>query len=290
MSKHNTNSSDTPASPNKAEDDLGMTFDPQTYWSNRLKASYDFDGVGFMSLGQSYNKWLYRVRRHSFFRTLNRHDLKSPGHVLDIGSGTGFYIDLWTEAGASHITGIDITDVAVRNLSSSYPSSTFYQHDIGEPLPNTLEANTFDIVSGMDVFFHIVDDNKFRQALHNVKRLLRPGGTFLFSDNFLHQQERRSKHIVHRPLSYVREVLNDVGLSPVSRKPVFFFMNQPVDDPSDLFKKIWWHIYGRAAKSEAHGFMVGALLYPLEIFVTAYLTESPTTELMVCVNPEEAVF
>ena len=51
--------------------------------------------------------------------------------VLDVGSGTGFYIDLWRRLGVRSVTGSDIAEKAVEELSARYPSNRFVRLDIG---------------------------------------------------------------------------------------------------------------------------------------------------------------
>ena len=41
------------------------TFDPKRYWSDRLAKSYSLMGVGWLSLGEPFNRWMYRVRRQA---------------------------------------------------------------------------------------------------------------------------------------------------------------------------------------------------------------------------------
>lgn len=50
--------------------------------------------------------------RHVRSLNLNLHELR----VLDIGSGTGFYLDLWKAVGVKMIVGSDIASVAVERL------------------------------------------------------------------------------------------------------------------------------------------------------------------------------
>ena len=53
--------------------------------------------------------------------------------VLDIGCGTGFYVNLWrNKLGAKRIAGVDITNIAVDNLKRKYPGEAeeFCQADI----------------------------------------------------------------------------------------------------------------------------------------------------------------
>ena len=89
--------------------------------------------------------------------------------VLDIGCGTGFFIDRW-KSGVKRIVGIDITQVAVEKLRRQYPYVELHQMDIGDGAVG-LSRNTFDAVSAFDVLYHIVDDAKYFAALGNIDSL-----------------------------------------------------------------------------------------------------------------------
>jgi len=201
--------------------------------------------------------------------------------VLDIGSGTGFYIDLWKRAGAKLVEGADITEVVVRTLSEEHSACHFHQLDIGAPLPDALDTS-YDFISAMDVLFHIVDDDKYERAIHNVADLLVPGGFFIWSDNFVGAPGKRSKHIVHRPLQETRAILNNAGFSIVSRRPTFVLMSQPVDEASFIRRKLWSYIVRLVSGSERRGMLIGGLLYPIELMLLSVVNETPATEIMVC--------
>src|SRR5215212_2275578 len=95
----------------------GESFDARDYWEQRLTRDYSLSGVGYAGLGEPFNSWMYRVRRKVFRREMRRR-LRAPGtiDVLDIGSGTGFYVGLWQELGVRSVTGSDLTEKAVGEL------------------------------------------------------------------------------------------------------------------------------------------------------------------------------
>ena len=100
--------------------------------------------------------------------------------------------------------------------------------DITEPV-TALPAGSFDVVPCMDVLFHIADDEGYRTAIENVARLLRPGGLFVFSENFLHRAEKRGARQVNRSLQWIETVLLESGFQPVRRRPMFVLMDPQVD-------------------------------------------------------------
>ena len=164
-----------------------MTSDGERdYWETRLGEHFTLDGVGYLGLGKSFNAWMYRVRRVIVMRRL-RSLLKelATRDVLDVGSGTGFYIDLWRRLGVRSVTGSDITEKAVEELSARYPSNRFMRLDIGAE-ENPLAEGGFDVATAFDVLFHIVDDEHYRRAFRNIAHALKPGGLLVFTDNFVH--------------------------------------------------------------------------------------------------------
>jgi len=256
---------------------------PKEYWETRLRDHWDLHGVGFAGYGLYYNQWLYRVRRRAFLASVRALPLDlSRSKILDIGSGTGFYVGIWKSLGVPSITASDFTTVAVQRLKTAHPDVASVQLDIGGSLGSQGFAGTFDAITAFDVLFHIVDDERFRAAIFNISSLCRSGGYFLFSDNFLHGRTVRTDQQVHRSLEHITTVLEAAGLAIVKRAPLFFAMNAPVDTRRGWPLLLWRAFMLPARVIPMLGAVYGAALYPLERFLTALFRESPTTEIMVC--------
>ena len=258
-------------------------FKTNQYWEQRLRDHYSLEGVGYLRLGRRFNEWMYRVRGEVFERVVNDLGIAPASRVADIGAGTGFYVERWLARGAT-VTGVDLTEVAVTNLQARFPQSTFVQANIGQPLAGPLEhaKGTYDVVSAFDVLFHIVDDQEFAAALVNIATLLKPGGFFLWSDNFVHRPTIRVTHQVSRSLDEIESRLGPAGFEVVRRIPMFVLMNYPADTTSRLAQWAWTALMAPAMISDRLGGLLGAILYPLERRLLAGRTESPSTELMVC--------
>lgn len=265
-------------------EEVDSSSDPGEYWQNRLTSNYSLEGTGFQTLGQEYNKWMYRIRKVIVKRVVKRSISEFNGKdVFDIGSGTGFYIDIWIELGAARVRGSDITDVAVLRLRENYPSNEFFKLDIGQDvLPDQLSARRFDIISAFDVLFHITDDVRYRNAILNINRLLKEGGIFLFSENFLHRDALRSQHQVSRPLVSIERILQESGFKILDRIPMFVIMNAPVDTNNRILPSTWKLIRTTAKKGKFASDVTGCMLYPLELLLTSITKEGPSTELMIC--------
>lgn len=254
-------------------------FDAKRYWSDRLGREFSLEGVGYLGLGESYNRWMYAVRRR-VFRNVVKGRVDSSARVLDVGSGTGFYVALWRELGVRQVTGSDLTAVAIENLATRFPDSRFLPLDLTEPVE--ADAGPFDAISAMDVLFHIVDDDGYAQAIENVAAMLAPEGIFVFTENLLHGHTERGRHQTSRSLEAVSSLLNRAGLEIELRRPAFVLMNTPVDSDSRFLEKSWNLVNILVRGHSRTGWAVGAALYPLDLALGRLLGDGPSTEIVVC--------
>jgi SAM-dependent methyltransferase len=117
--------------------------------------------------------WWFVARRRIFLSLLDKYLKESPGGpspILDVGCGTGTMLTYLARYGDAE--GIDVDADAIR-----------YCHERGLTRVSQAGADrlpfadgTFGLVTALDVIEHIDDD---RAALHEVRRVLRPGGSFL---------------------------------------------------------------------------------------------------------------
>lgn len=258
------------------------SFSPNKYWEDRLSGDFSLQGVGYSLLGTQYNKWSYRLRDRVLRRTLAIPRLSlSNLDVLDVGSGTGFYIDYWRRSRTRSVSGCDLTETSVSRLRAEFPDHNFYQQDIGAELLPEL-VGKFDVVSAFDILFHIVDEAQYEKAFHNLSQMLRPGGLLCFSELFLHRETDRGLHVVFHSLSHIERLLAKSGFEILKRRPVFVVMNEPVDTRNAVVGFLWKLMTYPVRKSEIVGWLWGAALYQVDLLLTKLLTESPTTEIMLC--------
>lgn len=262
--------------------DSGEAFDPDQFWEGMHVQYHGFEAVGFVGLGAGFNFWMYHVRRHVLRRALARAGVSLEGAtVFEVGAGTGFYVRRWLELGAAHVSGIDLSATAVEALRAEFPTVEFVHGDIAEP-PEASYSRRYDLVSSFDVLYHIVDDARFVRALANIGELTRPGGHLLLSDNFLHGPAIRGREQVSRSLMEIDDALEAAGFETVLRLPMFFLMNNPIDSQSHFLRRSWRAIQRICYRSQTAGAVLGAVLFPLELLLTAVASEGPSTELVVC--------
>jgi SAM-dependent methyltransferase len=253
----------------------------RTFWESRLDEDWSETGVGYRALGRRFNTWIYRIRREVFLREAGALDLDWPRtRVLDVGSGTGFYVQAWRDLGAASVTGCDLTQAAVDRLRMRFPNARFHRLDIADP-GDTLAAGAFDVASCVDVLFHISDDERYVAALESIARAVRPGGYFVLSENFVHRSVERSPNQVNRTIGWITDALDQAGFDVIRRAPMLVLMNAQVD-AGPAWRKLWGGALRAATLTEATGWLAGAALYPLERRLVRNRRESPTTEIMVC--------
>jgi 2-polyprenyl-3-methyl-5-hydroxy-6-metoxy-1,4-benzoquinol methylase len=255
-------------------------FDPLEYWEQRLRRNFGPGGVGCLGLAVGYNRWLSRVRAVAVRRALLpfRSDWET-GRVLDVGSGTGFWIHQWQKLGVRSVVGSDFTRASVDRLRERWSETAIHHFDITARDLDSL--GQFDAVSALDVFFHIVHDAAYARAWRNVARLLRPGGLFVLTENFLRHEPERQPHLVSRTLDDIVKHARAAGFEILDRRPVFVLMNRPIDSAS-AFLRGWWRSLERMVSTDRAGSVIGATLFPLEILLASILRQGPSTELMIC--------
>lgn len=257
-------------------------FDTKAYWEERLTRDYSLAGVGWLGLGRAFNHWMYAVRQRVFRRVVLATVPLAPGtRVLDVGSGTGFYLDAWRRLGVAAPEGSDFTETATTALRARLPTLRIHRLDIAGD-PSALPAGRFDAISAMDMLYHIVDEDGFRRALANLARMLSPGGRLVFSENLLAAGPIAGPHQVSRAEADVRAALGEAGLEIVTVQPMFVLLNTPVDARSRLLHTSWSLLSRAANGSELLGFAAGATLFPLELALTRLVRRGPSTKIVVC--------
>ncbi len=270
----------SPTEPAEAD----VAYDPETFWETRLRGRFELAGVGFRGLGNAYNRALYRQRDVVLRRALRRFGIEPRGaDIVELGPGTGFYVERWRDAGARSVVGLDITAVVPERLAERFPEYRFAQADVTRRWP--VDDGSADLVTAFDVLFHIVDDAGFEAALGEAGRVLRPGGHLLVSDLFLHGPALRGHHQVSRSLADYERVLNAAGLDVLGRVPVFVTMHPAYDLPPgrrrDLALRWWAWLEATILANPRRGHRLGWGLGWVDRVLTKPFRGGPSTELLV---------
>jgi SAM-dependent methyltransferase len=283
-------------------------YDNNRYWTERLEREFNLAGVGHAGVGIAFNRWAYRVRRAVLQRALAAHGIAISGAtLLELGFGTGYYLDLWRELGVARVLGFDITEIAVQAARERFcgpgvppgpehgrdahatTAWRFEQADIGAPLPLGDLAGTCDVATAFDVLFHLVEDRNWGGALDNISAALKPGGHAIIFDKY-QAVENAISHVRRRTLATYRDALAARGLDVLSVRPIFFLMNSPTDLSGVgklAFKTSWslvklpYKVGKHIGVGEALGGLMGAGLYLPELSLGRVFSSGPSTKVLV---------
>jgi SAM-dependent methyltransferase len=181
---------------------------PADYWSRRLSREFNLKGTGHVQYSEAYNVWLYRAKRRALGRAM-RHAGR-PSAALDVGSGVGWVVGELLRRGLE-VEGCDIAPVAVDGLRARFPGLTFFQLAVGdEPIPRP--GASYDLVTALDVTYHITDDARWRSGVAEMGRVLRPGGSLIVIDGLGAREVSPAEHVRFRPLDAWIEAGRRAGL------------------------------------------------------------------------------
>jgi SAM-dependent methyltransferase len=266
-------------------------YENDRYWTQRLEREFTLAGVGHAGVGLAFNRWAYRVRRTVLQRALRDFNINvRGGRLLELGFGTGFYLDLWTELGVGHVSGFDITEIAVNAARERYNKQwSFQKADIGAPLPLGDSAGKCDLATAFDVLFHLVEDQNWNGALDNIAAAVKPGGHAIIFDKY-QSVENAISHVRRRTLDAYREALTKRGFEIVAVRPIFFLMNSPTDlqgFSKFVFKTSWsltklpYKLLKHVGLGEVAGNVMGALLYLPELMLSKIFSSGPSTKVLI---------
>lgn len=242
------------------------TFDASDYWKDRLEQSFDLTGVGFKRRSAEYNRWVYLVRTETLDRLFEQNHWECDGKaVLDVGCGTGYFIDHWSKRHAEHVFGLDVTEVSVERLTKRFPDAEFACADI--TAPDLKIDRTFDYISIFDVLYHVVDDRRFEQAVKNLSRLSKRNSKVIITDWFQESEAKVVKHVRNRSKGRYTEIFSKNGFKLLHIKPLFFTLMPPTglaSKPAYWTGVLGWEALTFMARWNWAGRLLGKWLYRID--------------------------
>jgi SAM-dependent methyltransferase len=253
-----------------------MPYTPEQYWS-RLHDRHDLSAVGQSGLPSAMNRELYRILARNLRRFLRRNGVDRIGPAaFEVGAGSGYWIDLWRELGATRVDGCDLVGAAVEDLNARFGASgRFRVADIGS---DDVGPDAYDFVAVMNVLLHVTDDAKFEHALATIARLVRPGGRLLLTEPMLYRERFAKAYSPEassraRPLRRYVEPLEAEGLRLQAVAAGTAIGNNPIEGRWPWVFWTWrgaWVAASMPARIRPQSARwVGAMLYALDPAVMA---------------------
>ncbi len=161
-------------------------YDDETFWRSFYALSRRCDDCStiapdFPELNAAFH---YNAVENGIIAFLQKRGF-SPERVLDVGSGTGHWIEFYSRLfPVKSIVGVDISADAVERLRERFPDLLGVSFLRGDILDVELPERSFDLISCIGVLFHIVDDEKWRDSLKRLSSHIRPGSLLVASGLF----------------------------------------------------------------------------------------------------------
>jgi len=260
-----------------------VEFDTRNYWESRLNHKFDLTGVGYRRKSVAFNRWVYRVRTELLDQLFRQGRWTTEDKsILDVGCGTGYFIDYWLTRGAGRVTGIDITEISIGRLKELYPPAVFIHGDLSDPQLRIDEQ--FDYVSIFDVLFHIIDDDRFKTVAVNLARICKPGARVFITDLFAQMTFSRVKHCRNRSLSAYQDVFSKNGFEVRSMTPLFYTLLPPSGFKNPILR--WggilaWEAVTFITRWNFFGHLVGRALYKLDSVLRKIFKKGPAGYIVV---------
>lgn len=202
-------------------------YQPEEYWEKRLAEHSNLTGVGHISFDENYNKYLYKLKESTLKLVLKKYQVEVKNkNILDVGSGTGFFIDFYSKLGARSITGIDIAPKSIENLKKKYPNFKFKMIDISSKDVPLILKNEYDIINVFDVLYHIIDRKRFENAINNIGKMIKNGGYIFITDVFDNKNTSPADHVRFRSLDSYKKLLRPNNVEILDIQPMYHLMNK----------------------------------------------------------------
>jgi SAM-dependent methyltransferase len=262
------------------------------YWRS-LHERQDLSAVGQSSLTAGLNSWIYRSIGRNLRRFAKRNGLAGgeSRRMLEVGVGTGYWVDLWKDLGW-RVDGCDLVDAAVERLREQHPGGRFWQSDVSDErgLPANsggLADDAYDLVTATSILLHVTEPKAFRRALTNLAAVVAPAGHLLLVEPALLIEKRQPPYDPHKTSrmrilrSYV-EPLRELGLELVVVEAVTVLAANPLEarSPRRLSAYQWW--WRQVARARNHA-VLATILGPVMFLGDQILMrtgEAPTAKVL----------
>lgn len=139
----------------------------------KLKESHPLDEAMSLAVGGHYD-----IQGRIHLELLRSLGLKDGDSLIDLGCGSGRTARQLAASGSYSYLGIDVVEDLIDYARAHTPAD--YRFHISTDLKIPAADASADIVTSFSLFTHLLHEETYLY-MEEVRRVLRPGGTFLFS-------------------------------------------------------------------------------------------------------------
>ncbi len=204
-------------------------FDQADYWRDRSDGASGIEVVGHRALGPEYNAFIYRRRAEALDQWLAARSADPARlRILDVGAGSGYYLEYWQRCGARSITAVEISPAASESLKKRFPQFEIRCADVTVPDSLATLSGPFDLITLFDVLYHITQDDAAGMALGVLSERLAREGRLLVFDHIMPHDYALRRHVRFRGKDTYTRLLAAAKLEIVERIPLFSVLEPPL--------------------------------------------------------------
>lgn len=142
--------------------------------------------------------------------------------VLDIGCGTGDFIEEIVKLRAKKVTGIDISSAVLNKAHDRFKSDSKVELRHGSVVEMLKDKEAFDLILSVTVLQHHLDDNELKSVLKLMHKALKPKGYMIIFElapsnlEKEHNSKRYMDYLVERSPTLWRETFHKAGFKIIS--------------------------------------------------------------------------
>jgi 2-polyprenyl-3-methyl-5-hydroxy-6-metoxy-1,4-benzoquinol methylase len=183
-------------------------FSPHDYWEQRHTTHRgSFKAVADPRLTDHDHVSQYAQKQDLILSTIKRFTHPKSITLLDAGCGIATLSKAYVDSGF-HVTAVDFSKTAIEQARLREPRCQYHQANLAE-----LDLNqTFDIISVIDVFLHIVVDDDLRTTTQNLAKHLAPNGFMIIVDWIDDKPHQSQQHCTRRSLDHYQKLVHHCRL------------------------------------------------------------------------------
>jgi len=154
-------------------------YNPPIFWEEYWS---EIDETRETELSVSLNPELAKIHYERIASVIHPY-VKEGDKVLDVGTGAGFWAVFFERMGCFPLA-VDIAASSVMYVREKGIDAVLCDVADDSSIQALLPRGPFSIISAMNVLHHIVDDERFRNAIENCSALIDDGGYLFITSKF----------------------------------------------------------------------------------------------------------